>query len=943
MILSKRLYNKFYLIFPLILILFSTVSAQDSLQNENAVKKLKESGQYDSLMDAFKKAQGEEIPTSDLAVGQTIRLLASDGATGDRFSESVALDGDTAVVGSPNDDLLRGSAYVFVRSGTVWTQQVKLTASDGLAGDRFGGSVAVNGDTIAVGANQDDVDSLNDNRGSVYIFTRVAGVWIEQTKLFANDRQNNDFFGSSVALSGGTLVIGAFGVVVAGNANQGAAYVYVGAGPIWIEQAKLTASDGATDDSFGQAVAINGNTIVVGAIFDDIGANTDQGSAYVFVGGGTVWNEQVKLINPANEAVSSFGFSVAISGDTIVVGAVADTVVASQQGTATVFTRSGTVWSIEQTLTAAAPTPNERFGDSVGISGNTIVVGASQTVVSNTSGSAYLFTRSGTVWTQQNQFTPSDSSFIHTFGATAAISGNYILVGSPNSTVQVNTTQGSAYIFRVLNNTWDEEAFLFASDGDTGDFFGLSVAISGETAVIGAGTDDVNSELGQGSAYVFVRSGTSWVQQAKLTANDGQADDFFGVSVAIHGDNIVVGASANDLFGNSDQGSAYIYSRVGTVWVEQDQFIAPDGAIGDRFGESVDIFADTAVIAAPNDNYLGNAAQGSAYVYRKSGASWNFEAHLTASDGLLGDTFGWDVAIYGNQIIVGVPLDDVGATTDQGSAYLFKRVATTWTEQTRIIAADGASGDRFGDKVSISGNTAIVSAGSDTVGGNVLQGSVYVFTGSGFLWTQQAKLVDSEGAANDLFGRDIEIDGDTIIIGNDTDNPIVPGLRPNSFFIFERTGTIWTLKQKITRGDSGSVFAHSVAISGDKIIVGDFNASPPSLLPRSNGDKQNLFPPNQGGVYFFINSPLVPTAANVTIGGRVLTSNGRGFGNAQVSLTDTEGNTKIARTSTFGYFNFDEVESGKTYILSVNAKRFRYTPKVLSLNESVTDLIFLPE
>jgi hypothetical protein len=241
-------------------------------------------------------------------------------------------------------------------------------------------------------------------------------------------------------------------------------------------------------------------------------------------------------------------------------------------------------------------------------------------------------------------------------------------------------------------------------------------------------------------------SGFAGAPESKLTAGDGAAYDAFGGSVAINGDTAIVGACYDDVGANSDQGSAYVFVRSGTAWTQQAQLTAGDGAAGDHFGKSVAISGDTAIVGADDADVGANIDQGSAYVFVRSGTAWTQQAQLTAGDGAAGDLFGASVAISGDTAIVGAYDDDVGANSDQGSAYVFVRSGTTWTQQAQLTAGDGAAGDAFGKSVAISGDTAIVGAGYDDVGANSDQGSAYVFVRSGTAWSQQAKLTAGDGA-----------------------------------------------------------------------------------------------------------------------------------------------------------------------------------------------------
>src|SRR6266498_3433458 len=275
---------------------------------------------------------------------QQAKLTSSDGAVVDQFGFSVAVSGDTIVVGAVSDDiganLNQGSAYVFVKPAGGWsgalTENSKLIAADGALDDQFGFSVAVNGDTIVVGAHFDDIGA-NVSQGSAYVFVKPAGGWsgtlTQNAKLTASDGAAVDVFGGSVAISSDTIVVGAGLDDIGANGNQGSAYVFVKPAGGWsgelTQNAKLTASDGMTSDAFANTgVALSGDTIVAGTQSDDIGANVDQGSAYVFVKPAGGWSgalsESAKLAASDGAVVDFFGISPAVSGDTIVVGARGD-------------------------------------------------------------------------------------------------------------------------------------------------------------------------------------------------------------------------------------------------------------------------------------------------------------------------------------------------------------------------------------------------------------------------------------------------------------------------------------------------------------------------------------------------------------------------------------------------------------------------------------------
>jgi len=359
-----------------------------------------------------------------------------------------------------------------------------------------------------------------------------------------------------------------------------------------------------------------------------------------------------------------------------------------------------------------------------------------------------------------------------------------------------------------------EDVKILASDAAPGDFFGHSTSISGDTAIVGAYlSDDTGPD--SGSAYVFVKSGNTWTEQAKLTASDAAAGDGFGLAVSISGDTAIVGAFLNDDAGFAS-GSAYVFVRSGNTWTEQAKITASDAAPGDIFGHSATISGDMAIVGAQFDNDSGPNS-GSVYVFVRSGNTWTEQAKLTASDAAAGDRLGHSVSISGDMVMVGAHAND-DAGTDSGSAYVFVRSGNTWTEQAKLTASDAAAGDNFGHTASISGDTAIVSAYlSDDAG--IDSGSAYVFVRSGNTWTEQAKLTASDAAPGDIFGHKVSISGNTALVGSERNDDA--GTDSGSAYVFVRSGTAWK-QAKLTASDAAvsDTFAHWVSISGNTAMVG---------------------------------------------------------------------------------------------------------------------------
>ncbi|MBK7705877.1 MAG: hypothetical protein IPJ30_08875 [Acidobacteria bacterium] len=304
-----------------------------------------------------------------------------------------------------------------------------------------------------------------------------------------------------------------------------------------------------------------------------------------------------------------------------------------------------------------------------------------------------------------------------------------------------------------------------SADSALSDFFGNSVSINGNTAIVGANGHAVGGNDDQGAAYVYVRNGTSWVLQQKLTmpTADAQVAAQFGYSVAISGDTVIVGSPTQDNGGNIDQGAAYVYVRSGTTWTFQQRLRQSDGAAGDNFGWSVAIDGNTAVVGAYLDDESVYTNCGSAYAYLRTGSTWAEESRMVSSERTSNSQMGYSVGISGDTVIIGARLAQSSTSSpDFGSAYIFTPVAGTpriWTQRSILTAPQRGAGDQFGFSVGVNGNTALIGARFDDVGSNVDQGSAYVFTGSGNTWSFQRQLLANDGIANDEFGNAVSISG----------------------------------------------------------------------------------------------------------------------------------------------------------------------------------------
>jgi hypothetical protein len=398
-------------------------------------------------------------------------------------------------------------------------------------------------------------------------------------------------------------------------------------------------------------------------------------------------------------------------------------------------------WTEMQKLLDADGAPDDNFGYAVSISGDTALIGARYDDDSDIdSGSACVFIRTGITWTQQQKLLAADAALGDYFGFSVALSGDTALIGAPYDDDN-GLNSGSAYVFIRTGSTWTQQAKLFASAGAHGDNFGWSVSLDVDTAIIGAPKNDDNGD-DSGAVYVFTRTGTTWSQQAKLLASDGDPYDLFGISIALKESTTLIGAPWN--VGNGDySGSAYVFTRSGTIWLQQAKLLASDGGVGDCFGASVSVDGDTAFIGAWCDADNGQDS-GSAYVFTRTGTNWIQQQKLLASDGAAGDSFGYSVSLQGDTALVGAPLHD-----GKGTAYVFTNTGTTWAQQQKLLALDGAGDDWFACSVAFDGESALIGAYQDDDNGES-SGSAYVFIKESGTPTLEINLWGGIGVNSDI-------------------------------------------------------------------------------------------------------------------------------------------------------------------------------------------------
>ena len=815
----------------------------------------------------FTLPDGEQTAPPDAVVLKSPRAVAGDG-----FGRSVAISGDTIVVGAPRerDEELDpwsrfGAAYVFEKPSGGWvstSDATRLTPRDVRSETGFGTSVAVSGDTVVVGTDS----------SSAYVFTKPSDGWAdtsEAPKLTASDGSEYDRFGHSVAVNGDTVVVGAYlADLEADEEDFGAAYVFTKPSDGWedtSDSVKLIAPDGAEGREFGKSLSMSADTLVIGAPYSghysayrEAREAEDKtpylGSVYVYSTTETDWADSpspVKITAPDGFPWTRFGWSVSVNGDAIAVGETESRHATQpgdyayiQGGAAYVFSKPPEGWSSaaeHRELSVPNPMRYDDYGSSVFVIGDMAIVGAPRHGNENgpEAGTAYLFMMPTDGWISDSPLSDPAVLKVHDgpagdrFGQSVAVDGEALVIGVPGDHERVS---GEAYLFARRNNEWDyRRIVLDVPDANPGGRLGNSVSVSRDTIVVGApGTENGTDP---GAAYVFMRPEDGWGDQymisrvAKLTAPDATSDARYGYSVATDGDTIVVGSPG--------EGAAYVYTRPDTGWSDVSspaKLTAPRIVSGSRFGHAVSLSGDSIVVGDPE-----GGGPGVAYVYTKPDAGWadtSSAAKLTASDAVSGDRFGYAVSASGDDVLVGAPGNENGEGT--GAAYLFAKPDAGWSDTSaaaKLSASDGAAGDWFGHAVSVSGEFIAVGAyGSDEDQELVDSGAVYAFRRPQDGWVSSSnaqKVITKDPAPGDTFGYAVAVSGDTLAVGMPEAIVRRPydlrGAHSGAARVFTWPGLFWVdtpaaFKVVPPNAESSRIFGVTLSADGNTAVVGTVQA-----------------------------------------------------------------------------------------------------------------------
>ncbi len=782
---------------------------------------------------------------------------ATDVSSSDQFALSVASDGGLCVVGAPFEDegaSNSGAAYVFHFDGASWVQQQKLKAPVPYSNDEFGHSVAIAGNVVVVGAWKYDDATYDD--GTVYVFRNNGDGWLLEQQLLSSagapfhDGTSKDHFGNAVAIDGDVIAVGAHGTDEVAT-DAGSVHVFRFDGSAWLLDEKLLPLDGMAADEFGTAVALSGDDLLVGGLGDNGVCsppfNCQLGAVYAFSHDGAVWQQIQKLYSQAFGpwATTRFGFSIALSEGTAVIGAPGDHTGIAPTGSCEVWRRGCGGWIFDHRV-IPSDSAARKYGTAVAVDGSQGLAGAPGLGTSGQIGAAYalsLDVPSPTIHVEPvSQSVVAGQAVSLSVGACGAdvefqwlkdgmpVGDGDGIVGATTRTLSFDSVQpahAGSYRLVIQNvlGTVESESATLAVDSCTyfieelvpaGNVvkhgYGWAVASSSNRVIVGEFSFNSSFPMpSPGRALVFECDAGSCSQTQELIASDGPTGwpwDRFGSAVAVDGDVALIGN-----YQANGGGAAYVFRFDGSAWIEEQKLLAPEAGVYE-FGTSVGLSGDWAVVGA----------QQATYVFRYDGSAWLFEQKLSAVGS---GQYRPAVAVHDARILVGSPGAGWPCTPyvcPSGVADLFEYDGFEWVLRQRLWPNDAAFGDKFGSSVALFGNQLLIgSPGSNASGAS--SGCAYVFESTDDGWLQRAKLVADAGQFDAYFGYAVALGGGIAMVAFRDEGHACGSDGPCGSYsarVFRFDGQGWNEHATLRTGipQWGTPLGTPVAVSGSRGVLG---------------------------------------------------------------------------------------------------------------------------
>lgn len=736
--------------------------------------------------------------------------ISGDGAPGDNFGVSIASTGNRAVIGAYGDVIIapgaatgvaQGSVYVYAHAldGT-WTQIQKLTAEPiGDDTDNYGLSVAMDGNLLIVGAPLRTAGGQA-AAGMVFVYAHTGGDYSLVQTLIAASPSLDARFGSALAVRGDFLSVG---VPRQGN---GRVDLYRRVAGSFALERSFNGSVADTDARFGQALAMSDTHLLIGAPQAPGG-----GALYASRFQSNAWGDATRLGLTPTSAFADLGLSLALDGNLALVGSPG-----VSGGQVRVISHDGNAWIESGSLPLPPLAPEGRFGQALALNAERAVVGATGALGGD--GGAFIFPRQQAVFASAIAIDTADGGFADRFGAAVANSDTGLLVGADLDTIYSNSGQGAVYSYEPAGEfSYNLRTRIDSGDGAYLDRYGSAVAVDGDVAMVGAFLEDTIAGADAGAVHWFERVGGIWVRQGRILAPDAAIEDRFGVAIDIDGDRVAIGAYWDVIGGRVDQGSVYVFRRNGNAWSLEAKLTAADGRARDYFGFSLALDGDTLLVGARGAS-VPFTAQGAAYIYQFASNAWTEQARLDSPS--LGSSlfFGASVALANGRALIGAPGVSVGGVSGAGAAYVYELSGSSWPLAGPLFALQARENAAFGYSVAADHTRFLVGAFQDGAEGNAI-GAGYLFraTDRGL----ETILLASAPQDVELMGISVSLDGDRAVLGS-SGYDLPGGAGQGAAHLFQRIVGVWSDSKLLIASNAadGDRFGRAVAVQNDTIVIG---------------------------------------------------------------------------------------------------------------------------
>lgn len=749
---------------------------------------------------------------SDGLIGESQILEPSVTEAGAEFGNYLDMRNNTAVIAAHKEDAGgtdRGAAYIFVRNNEgVWSEQQRLTASDGADNDQFGRGVHINDEDLFITSRLSGNETIPQT--AIYYFKRSGSNWGQIQKILPPSGSGSSFgFHSRIAtLNSSELFIGDTST----DAQSGSTYRYTKSNGFWVYQNEITPEVRKTNSSFGSSIATHKNLIAISAPFDDT-QSTDNGAVYIFEKQGNQWQEiQILYSNNLQTNLNFGGGSIDLNGNILIIAAINEDETTPSKGLLYIYEWNVSEFSLKQKINDQNynDPSYDCFGRSANIIDNNTIIAGRCGGNNDKLGRAFLINKHANIWSASKELyglTETHGGFSTTIGAE---SGD-ILIGADNSNKN-GTASGLVFVFSkaesngnpwygalpLMEETKHVPATLTANDMNYTDRAD-TMDMNEDSIVAGAALDGTNG-TNAGAMYIYTRSGTAWSESAKILEPTPALNNQFGRAVAMSKTHMVVASLHNG-------GTIYVYTGSGAAWGLQQTITTSMATM------NADIHGSHIIISDRNGSLDGGSTSpGTVKIYaQNSVGTWLETAHMTASNAVDGDKFGFSVGIYDDFAVVGA----VARNGSDGGVYILSRLGDTWMESTELIVADGVmAGALLGTCIDIQKDTIIVGADAKS--------SAYIFKRSGNAWTQEVILSQPVADKNpgDGFGYSCKIHGDTAVIGAVGDDEADTNAGASYIYTRNNNGT-WRLENKLMASDAAGddLFGTAITIHNKTVAV----------------------------------------------------------------------------------------------------------------------------